>query len=166
MRILTRLLAIAVLTAVSSAAGVAASTPPPGGANQAAGVEGTFGHPVFNGFVRIKPVYFGPPRANDTLPAWGKDAPPTDKQALIFVGVISNGRATPYIDDPSFKLADADGILADTRAMDPDTFNLPQAAASRVTVVFWAPKDFVPHHILFTCQGTPCKPIRIMLPSH
>ncbi len=154
------LLVLAITAPISSAS---AATPPPGGANQAAGVDGTMAHPVFNGYVRIKPVYFGPPRSTDTLPTWGADAPPADKQALIFVGVISNGRSQPYIDDPSFKLADADGVLADTRAMGPDTLNLPQAAASRVTVVFWAPKDFVPHHILFTCQATNCKPIRIAL---
>lgn len=140
-----------------------AATPPPGGANQAAGVEGTLSKPVFNGYVRIKPIYFGAPRSTDTLPTWGADPPPADKQAFIFVGVISNGRSQPYADDPSFKLADGDGVLADTRAMGPTTFNLPQAAASRFTVVFWAPKDFTPDHILFTCAATTCKPIRIRL---
>jgi hypothetical protein len=44
-----------------------------GGANQAAGVQVTYPAPLFNGYVRIKPKYFGPPR----------------------------GRTQPYIDDPS-----------------------------------------------------------------
>ena len=162
-RILIRPL-YALLAATLSITSATAATPTPGGANQAAGVEGSLSAPVFNGYVRIKPVYFGPPRSTDTLPTSGADAPPADKQALIFVGIISNGRARPYIDDPSFKLSDSDGVLADTRAMGPDTFNLPQAAGSRVTVVFWAPKDFVADHILFTCQATTCKPIRIRLP--
>ena len=164
MRILIRPL-FALLVASLSIAYAAAATPPPGGADQATGVEGTLSQPVFNGYLRIKSVYFGPPRSTDTLPTWGAEPAPADKQKLIFVGVISNGRAQAYLDDPSFKLADADGVLADTRAMGPDTFNLPQAAASRVTVVFWAPKDFVPDHILFMCQATKCKPIRISLPK-
>ena len=163
MRILTRPL-FALVAALGTILFASGATPPPGGANQAAGVEGTLAKPVFNGFVRIKSTYFGAPRPTDTLPTWAKDPPPADKQALVFIGVISNGRSEAFIDDPSFKVADADGIIADTRAMDPTTFNLPQAAGSRVTVVFWAPKDFVPDHILFTCQATKCKPIRIQLP--
>jgi hypothetical protein len=162
-RILIRPL-FAMFATVLTIAPALAATPPPGGADQAAGVEGTMSQPVFNGYVRIKPIYFGPPRSTDTLPTWGTEAPPADKQKLIFVGVVSNGRSQSYADDPSFKLADADGVLADTRAMAPDVLNLPQAAAARVTVVFWAPKDFVPDHILFTCQATKCKPIRIAVP--
>ncbi|MGZ3497342.1 MAG: hypothetical protein ACXWNK_07925 [Vulcanimicrobiaceae bacterium] len=167
MRILLSFSVAAVLLATLAHNATASPSPKAvqGGANQAEGVTGTFPHPVFDGVVRIKPTYFGPVRPTDKLPPFGDGTPTEDKQALIFTAVISNGQSQPYLDDPSFHLADADGVLADTRAMGPNSFNLPQAAAARVTVVFWAPKDFVPHHILFTCNSTHCKPIRIMLPA-
>jgi hypothetical protein len=132
-------------------------TPVPGGANQAAGVQATYPQPVFNGFVRIKPKYFGPPRAQDTI----TETPADGRQVLVFEGVISDGRTTPYMDDPSILLSDADGITADTRSVEPNGIILQQAAGAKLYVVFWAPKDFVPDHIVFTCQSTKCKPIRI-----
>lgn len=129
----------------------------PGGANQAAGVQATYPHPVFNGFVRIKPQYFGPPRPQDTI----TEQPSDGRQVLVFVGVISNGRTTPYMDDPTILLSDADGITADTRSIEPNGIILQQASAAKLYVVFWAAKDFVPDHIVFSCQATKCKPIRI-----
>ena len=91
--------AVAALAAILLPLGVKAKTTAvPGGANQAAGVQVTYPAPVFNGFVRIKPKYFGPPRS-------GKDniveTPADRRQILVFEGVISNGRTTPYMDDPS-----------------------------------------------------------------
>ena len=157
-------LPLLILTALlSSAAAQAAPTPVPGGANQAAGAQGDFHHPVFNGSVRIKATYFGAPQAGDDL-GWGAN-PPADKQVLVFKGVLSNGRPQAYLDNPVFTLADADGVVAETKNMSPITFNLPQAAGARVTVTFWAPKDFAPHHILFTCSTAKCKPMRILLPK-
>lgn len=130
----------------------------PGGANQAAGVQVTYPATVFNGFVRIKPKYFGPPRS-------GKDniieTPADGQQILVFEGVITNGRTTPYMDDPSILLSDADGITADTRSIEPNGIILQQASGAKLYVVFWAPKDFVPDHLVFTCRSTKCKPIRI-----
>jgi hypothetical protein len=149
------LLALATLVLPSGV--FAQSTPVPGGANQAAGVQTTYPHPVFNGFVRIKPKYFGAPRPQDTI----TETPADGRQVLVFEGVISNGRTTPYMDDPSILLSDADGITADTRSVEPNGIILQQASAAKLYVVFWAPKDFVPDHIVFTCQSTKCKPIRI-----
>jgi hypothetical protein len=133
-------------------------TPVPGGANQAAGVQTTYPQPVFNGFVRIKPQYFGAPRAQDTITETPADP---NLRVLVFSGIISNGRSQPYMDDPSILLSDADGVTADTRGVQPNGIILQQAAAAKLYVVFWAPKDFVPDHIVFTCQSTKCKPIRI-----
>ncbi len=150
--------ALIALVSLSIPIGVTAKTNPvAGGANQAAGVEATYPQPVFNGFVRIKPKYFGPARPQDAI----TEQPTSDKQVLVFDGVISNGRTQPYMDDPRILLADADGIVADTRSVQPNGIILQQASAAKLYVVFWAPKDFVPDHIVFTCQATRCKPIRI-----
>jgi hypothetical protein len=130
----------------------------PGGAKQVAGYEVTYPATAFNGVVRIKPQYFGAPRAQD--PISERPADP-DKQILVFAGVISNGRTQPYMDDPSIQIADKDGITADTRSVQPNGIILQQAAAAKLYVVFWAPKDFVPDHLVFTCQSTRCKAIRI-----
>lgn len=151
--------AIVALAALMLPLGVhAKQTAVPGGANQAAGVEVTYPQAVFNGFVRIRPKYFGPARAGkDTI----VETPADGQQVLVFDGVITNGRTTPYMDDPSILLSDADGITADTRSVEPNGIILQRAAGARLYVVFWAPKDFVPDHIVFSCQTAKCKPIRI-----
>lgn len=158
MKRFTFLCALAALAVLAVPRSVSAKpTPVPGGANQAAGVQATYPQPVFNGFVRIKPQYFGPPRPQDTI----AETPADGRQVLVFSGVISNGQTKPYMDDPSILLSDADGITADTRSIEPNGIILQQAAGAKLYVVFWAPKDFVPDHIVFTCQSTKCKPIRI-----
>lgn len=159
MKQLTLSCAIVALAALMVPLGVQAKPKVvPGGANQAAGVQVTYPQTVFNGFVRIKPKYFGPPRAGkDTI----TETPADGRQVLVFEGVITNGRTTPYMDDPSILLADSDGITADTRSVEPNGIILQQAAGAKLYVVFWAPKDFVPDHLVFTCQSTKCKPIRI-----
>lgn len=129
-----------------------------GGANQAAGVEATYPQTVFNGSVRIKPKYFGPARPQDNITETPADQ---NKVVLVFDGIISNGRTQPYMDDPVIQLADADGVTADTRSVQPNGIILQQAAAAHLVVVFWAPKDFVPDHIVYTCQATRCKAIRL-----
>lgn len=132
-------------------------TPVPGGVNQAAGVEVTYPQTVFNGFVRIKPKYFGPARPQDRI----VETPADGQQVLVFDGVISDGRTQPYMDDPTILLSDADGVTADTRSIEPNGIILQRAAGARLHVVFWAPQDFVPDHLVFTCNSTKCKPIRI-----
>lgn len=129
----------------------------PGGANQVNGVEATYPAPVFNGFVRIKPKYFGPARPQDNI----IETPSDGQQVLVFEGIISNGRTAEYMDDPSILLSDADGVTADTRSIEPNGIILQQAAGAKLHVVFWAPKDFVPDHLVFSCRTAKCKPIRI-----
>ncbi|MFN2449247.1 MAG: hypothetical protein ABR508_05565 [Candidatus Baltobacteraceae bacterium] len=134
-----------------------AKPPVMGGANQAAGVQVTYPHTAFNGSVRIKPKYFGPARAQDTI----TEQPVAGKKVMVFDAVISNGRTQPYLDDPSILLSDADGITADTRSIQPNGIILQQAAAARLYVVFWVADGFVPDHIVYTCQSARCRPIRI-----
>jgi hypothetical protein len=151
--------ALAALTCLVLPLGVtAAQKTVPGGANQAAGVESTYPQTVFNGSVRIKPKYFGPVRPSDTIPETPSDP---NKQVLIFDGIISNGRTQPYLDNPQILLADSDGVTADTRSVQPNGIILQQAAAAHLIVIFWAPKDFVADHLVYTCQSARCKPIRI-----
>ncbi|HEV3153998.1 MAG TPA: hypothetical protein VGZ02_09365 [Candidatus Baltobacteraceae bacterium] len=135
-------------------------SPVPGGANQIAGVQAVFPHPAFNGFVRIVPKYFGPERPSDNVIEHPSDP---NMRVLIFEGVISNGRPAAYMDDPQILLADAGGITADTRSVQPNGIILQQAMAAKLQVIFWAPKDFVPDHIVYTCQATKCKAIRFLL---
>ena len=153
---LTTLLAAACL--VLPAAAGAAPTPQPGGANQPAGVQSTYPQPVFNGWVRIKPVYFGPERPQDNVIEHPADP---NQRVLVFEGVISDGRTQPYMDDPQILLADSDGVTADTRSIEPNGIILQQASAAKLHVVFWAPKDFVPDHLVYTCQSARCKAMRI-----
>ena len=151
--------ALAALTCLVLPLGVAAAPKAvQGGANEAAGVESTFPQTVFNGSVRIKPKYFGPARSQDNITETPSDP---NKQVLVFDGVISNGRTQPYLDNPEILLADSDGVTADTRSVEPNGIILQQAAAAHLVVVFWAPKDFVADHLVYTCQSARCKPIRI-----
>jgi hypothetical protein len=130
-----------------------------GGANQVAGVQATYPQPVFNGSVRIKPKYFGPARPQDNITETPADP---NKVVLVFDGIISNGRTQPYLDNPLILLSDADGVTADTRSVEPNGIILQQqASAAHLLVIFWAPKDFVADHILYSCQSARCKPIRI-----
>ncbi len=153
-------IALLALTCLALPLGVtAAPKPVQGGANQVAGVEVTYPQPAFNGSVRIKPKYFGPARPQDKI----IEMPSADKVVLVFDGIISNGRSKAYMDDPVIQLADADGVTADTRSVEPNGIILQQAAAAHLVVVFWAPKDFVPDHIVYTCQATRCKAIRFKL---
>ena len=141
-------------------ASTAKPSPEPGGANQLAGVQATFPHAAFNGFIRIVPKYFGPDRPSDNVIEHPSDP---NMRVLVFEGIISDGRSQSYMDDPRILLADADGVTADTRSIEPNGIILQQAMAAKLHVVFWAPKDFVPDHIVYTCQATKCKAIRFLL---
>ncbi len=130
----------------------------PGGANQVAGVQAKYPATVFNGFVRIKPKYFGPARPQDNIIEKPADA---NTRVMVFSGTISDGSTKPYLDDPLIVLADADGVTVTARSVQPNGIILQQAAGAKLTVVFWVPTDFVPDHLTYTCQSTRCKAIRI-----
>jgi hypothetical protein len=159
MKRLSLFVALSALACLTLPLGVAAAPKVvPGGANQVNGVEATYPKTVFNGSVRIKPKYFGPARPQDNITEMPAEP---DKVVLVFDGIISNGRTQPYLDNPQILLADSDGVTADTRSVQPNGIILQQAAAAHLVVVFWAPKDFVADHIVYTCQSARCKPIRI-----
>jgi hypothetical protein len=115
---------------------------------------------VFNGFVRIVPKYFGPERASDGIVERPADP---NQRVLIFDAVISDGRSQPYADDPTIRLADADGVAADTRSVEPARIILRQGSVVQLHVVFWAPKDFVPDRVVYACATANCKAMRMHL---
>ncbi|MFN2459587.1 MAG: hypothetical protein ABR591_02670 [Candidatus Velthaea sp.] len=141
-----------------------AGTPAPvtGGANQVGGISAVWPNAVFDGYVRMKPVYFGAPRSTDGL----NEKPIDGKRAWLLEALISNGSTKPFADYPTIALADKDGVTADIRPFDSTniTLQLAQAQAARVRRVYWAPLDFVPDHILFTCAATKCRAMRVILP--
>lgn len=139
-------------------AATAKSTPVPGGANQVNGVSAAFPATVFNGFIRIKPKYFGPARPEDNIIERPSD---TNTRVIVFSGTISDGSTKAYLDNPLIVLADADGVTVTARSVQPNGIILQQAAGAKLTVVFWVPKDFVPDHLTYTCQSAGCKVIRI-----
>jgi hypothetical protein len=150
------LVAIAALSVPCPAA--ASSKPVPGGANQVAGVQAAYPNTVFNGFIRIKPKYFGPARPEDNIIEKPADA---NTKVMVFSGTISDGSTKPYLDNPLIVLADADGVTVTARSVQPNGIILQQAAGAKLTVVFWVPNDFVPDHLTYTCQSARCKAIRI-----
>ena len=108
----TTALSALVLTLCTSAAALSSPTPIPGGANQAAGVAGTFGQRLFNGEVRLLPRDIRNASESDGLTA----AP--GKKWLVFTASASNGTARA-LDMQQFvaSIADADG---DTIQAQPD----------------------------------------------
>ena len=132
--------------------------PVPGGANQVAGVSARFPATVFNGFIRIKPKYFGPARPEDNIIEKPADA---NTRVMVFSGTISDGSTRAYLDNPLIVLADPDGVTVTARSVQPNGIILQQAAGAKLTVIFWVPSDFVPDHLTYTCQSARCKAIRI-----
>jgi hypothetical protein len=155
-------LLVAVATALLASPGNAAPTPAPGGSNQMKGTSAKYPATAFNGVVRLKPTYFGASRPTDKFAS-----APAAKQVWVFEGIVSNGTATTYIDDPTIVLADKDGITADNDYVDQlnESISLVQAAATRIRRVYVAPSDFVPDHILYSCRVTKCQALRILLPA-
>ena len=146
----------------------AQQTPVPGGANQLNGTSVKYPATAFNGTVRLKPVYFGAPRATDKTQSFMQFVP-TEKRVWVFEGIVSNGAAALYIDFPDIVLADKDGITADNQVqygIGDASGGLVQAAAVRMVRFYIAPPDFVPDHILYACRATKCKStMRIILPE-
>ncbi len=153
--LLHALIALVALSVPSAA--IAAPTPVPGGANQVTGVQASYPNTVFNGFVRIKPKYFGPARPQDNISEQPVDA---NTRVVVFNGIISNGRTQPYMDNPLIVLSDPDGVAITARSVQPNGIILQQAAGANLAVIFWVPKDFVPDHLTYTCQSARSKAIR------
>jgi hypothetical protein len=142
----TALCALA-LTLCASAAALSSPTPIPGGANQAAGVAGTFGQRLFNGEIRLLPRDLRDASESDGLMA------ATGKKWIVFTASASNGTAHA-LDMQQFtaSIADSDG---DTLQAQPDkvkpmggVFGEPPGGQWKEQVMFDVPLDFVPVKIV------------------
>lgn len=136
------------LCAVAAAAIAApVATPIPGGANQAAGVAGTFGDKLFNGQVRLLPKELR--NAND---ADGMSTAPGQKW-IVFTASASNGTSRA-LDMAQFmaSVADADG---DTYQAQPDKlkpvgglYGVPPGGQWKEQILIEVPANFVPAKIV------------------
>jgi hypothetical protein len=144
-RIIT--LAALAVSLCSGAAAYAAPTPIPGGANQAAGVAGTFGQKLFNGEVRLLPR-----EMHDATDADGLMAA-TGKKWIVFTASASNG-TSHALDMTQFiaSVVDQDG---DTLQAQPDkvtpmggVYGQPPGGQWKEQVRFDVPLDFVPVKIV------------------
>ena len=113
---------------------------------------------AFNGLIRLEPKYFGPARSTDDIAERPADP---DVRILVFDALLTDVHSAHYTDDPNIRLVDTDGVSADTRTVQPDQITLQEGSTTRLHVVFWAPKDFVPDRIVFSCESTKCKTMRI-----
>lgn len=134
----------------------AAAKPTRGGANHSESPNSIYPQAAFNVIVRVQPTYFGP----GSNGAVGRPAD-ANQRALLFVATITGEQAQPYVDAPEVELMDADGVMADVRRVTPANLNLQPKAAGTLYVYFWAPKDFVPDHVVYRCKSLPCKPLLI-----
>jgi hypothetical protein len=123
------------------------ATPVPGGANQAAGVAGTFGQKLFNGEVRLVPK-----ELRDANDADGLTAASGEKW-IVFTASASNG--TPHaLDMQQFiaSIVDADG---DTFEAQPDKlkpvgglFGVPPGGQWKEQISFDVPTNVIPVKIV------------------
>ena len=148
--ILKRITALSVLV-LSLTTGASAftshPTPVPGGANQAAGVAGTFGQKLFNGEVRLLPKEIRD--ANDT------DAlnPPSGEKWIVFTASASNGTArtldmTQFV--ASIVSADGDTLQAAPDRLKPmgGVYGIPPGGQWKEQIFFSTPVNFVPVKIV------------------
>jgi len=136
-----------VLSLTASALAAAHPTPVPGGANQAAGVAGTFGQKLFNGEVRLIPKELRDANAADGLTA------PSGQKWVVFTATASNGTARAF-DMQQFvaSIVDANG---DTYQVQPDkakpvggVYGVPPGGQWKEQILCEVPADFSPVKIV------------------
>jgi hypothetical protein len=139
--------AIVVLGPCVAAAQPASPTPTPGGANQASGVEGTFGEKLFNGEVRLEPRSL-----RDASPADGFSATPGNRW-LVFRARASNG--TPRNFSMTQFIASIVDASGDTIQAQPDkvrpvggVYGVPPGGAWDEQIFFLVPDSFKPSKIV------------------
>jgi hypothetical protein len=130
-----------------AAASTAHATPVPGGANQAAGVAGTFGQKLFNGEVRLLPREIRDARDSDGLTA------ASGQKWIVFTASASNGTAhafdmTQFI--ASIVSADGDTLQAQPDKLKPvgGVYGVPPGGQWKEQIMFIVPADFVPAKIV------------------
>ena len=140
---------LALLGSFGAGAATAATspTPIPGGANQAAGVAGTFGQKLFNGEVRLVPKQIRDANDADDLSA------ASGQKWIVFVASASNG-TTHALDMQQFdaSIVNTDG---DTYQAQPDklkpvggVFGVPPGGQWKEQIAFEVPSNFVPAKIV------------------
>ena len=130
-------------------AAMAKATPPPGGANQINGVQGTLSQTLFNGTLRLKSMSLGDPKATDSM----HPNAATDR-ALVFRAIVSNGTHHENHGYFDATLADADGITVTGRPLD-DGWSLQPGTAARTSIGFSVPAGFVPVRIVLIQAAAP-----------
>jgi hypothetical protein len=147
MKRLSALLALVSALGAAIPARSSPATPVPGGANQAAGVAGTFGQKLFNGEVRLVPKELRDANDSDGLSA------ASGQKWVVFTASASNGTAHA-LDMTQFiaSIVDSDG---DTLQAQPDKvrpmgglYGVPPGGQWKEQIFFNVPSNFVPTKIL------------------
>ena len=147
MKRITALFTLVILLSAGAAASPSSPTPVPGGANQAAGVAGTFGQKLFNGEVRLVPRELRDAKDADQL------SPASGQKWIVFTASASNGTAHAF-DMQQFiaSIVDADG---DTIEAQPDKlkpvgglYGVPPGGQWKEQIAFEVPAAFVPSKIV------------------
>ena len=139
---------LAFLIASDAAIALAKPTPPPGGANQINGVQGTLAQTLFNGTLRLKSMSLGEPKASDSI----RPAPGT--HGVVFRAIVSNGTHHENHGYFNATLADADGITVEGRPLD-DGWSLQPGTAARTNIGFNVPDGFVAQKLVLIQAATP-----------
>jgi hypothetical protein len=138
-----------VLAATAPAAGEAAPTPVPGGANAVSAVSGKIGETVFNGVLRIKIVAL-----RDATAAESSDLTPSaDKKVMFMQSLLRNGKNEEFIDLLQYTLADKDDVSVEvpSNALKNANIHILQGAAGRQSAAILVDKDFVPTKLIVQC---------------
>jgi hypothetical protein len=151
---------LAFLLGAESTPASAVPTPVPGGANQQAGVSGTFSDVLFNGRLRLRAMSL-----KDAVPADNEHPNKPGERAVVFHAIVSNGMHHEVHGFFNATLADANGITVEGRPLD-DGWSLEQGAAARTATGFSIPADFVPTKLVLLEAAVPsAKAFRITIRS-
>jgi hypothetical protein len=146
----------------------AASTPPPGGANQITAVSGRVGQRVFNGVLRVTVQDVHDATADDHPE---KDLPSPDKKIIVMHVLLSNGSHEEFDSLMEYTLADADNVTVEISQpyVHPANLSIAQGAAAKQLVHVPVDKDFKPVKLLIECGGCASnsgfRPLRITIPQ-
>ncbi|WP_317996256.1 hypothetical protein [Vulcanimicrobium alpinum] len=144
--------AAALLTVVLGGGAAYAATSPapiPGGANQIAGVSGTFASVLFNGTLRVRAMSLQNPGPNDNV-----HANAAGERPLVFRAIVSNGTHHENHGYFDATLSDADGITVTGRPID-DGWSLEPGSAARTAIAFSLPAQFVPVKLVLVQAAAP-----------
>ncbi len=136
--------------AVPVAAGRAAPTPVPGGANQVNAIQGKVGDTIFNGVLRITVQTVRDATADDHPE---KMLPGPNQKVMVMNVLLRNGMHSDFIDLLSYSLADADDVVFQipSNYINPGNLHIIQGAAARQNAMFVVDKDYKPAKLIVQC---------------